>query len=214
LMRTFSPARLEAFSDGVIAVIITIMVLELKVPMPDGWRGFQQVVPLLLVYLLSYTFIGVYWVNHHALVGRLSHSNSRILWANLVWLFALSLIPFFMDYVADKHADAFSVSVYSACMLGVGVAFLLLRYAVDCQLEAEGGITRVDRATQLKHWSSLAVYAVSVGVAHVWPRMALLLNAAVMLVWILPTLGIGNVYEAAPAEEGEHSRESSGAHSR
>jgi uncharacterized membrane protein len=186
---TFSPGRLEAFSDGVIAVIITIMVLELKVPAQSGLAGFHSVVSTLLVYALSFMFIGVYWVNHHALIGRLAQSNNRILWANLVWLFALSLIPFFTDYI-NVHFDAFAVTIYCTCMLAAGMTFLLLRYTVDCQLQRDGRRTRLDQATQLKHWGSLAIYALSIYVAHSSPRLALWISAIVTLVWIAPTLGI------------------------
>ena len=205
---TFPPARLEAFSDGVIAVIITIMVLELKVPAAGGWAGLHLLIPTLLVYMLSYTFIGVYWVNHNQLIHRLKRSNSRILWANLIWLFALSLIPFFTNFVIDKHADSSSVEVYSACMLLTGATFLLLRYAVDCQRTNDGELTQVDRATQVKHWGSLALYAASFFTAPWMPRGALLLDSAVTLVWILPTLGLG---KKASAHDEKNETEDSGA---
>jgi uncharacterized membrane protein len=187
---SFSPARLEAFSDGVIAVIITIMVLELKVPAENGVAGLRVVVPNLLVYALSFTFVGLYWVNHHHLLGRLEHSNNRILWANLGWLFTASLVPYFTSYVVDKHDDGFSVSIYSACMLASGVTFLVLRYAVDCEVELHGRLTQVDRATQTKHWVSLLVYGVAIVLAHWMPHVALLCTAGVTLFWIVPTLGL------------------------
>ncbi len=146
---SFSPGRLEAFSDGVIAVIITIMVLELKMPHDSGWPGLRQVTPTLLVYLLSFMFTGVYWVNHHELIGQLHRCNNRILWANLIWLFSLSLIPFFTSYVADHNMDAFSVAIYSACMLFAGMSFLLLRYTVDCKLERESRNTAIAEGLRL-----------------------------------------------------------------
>lgn len=187
---TFSPARLEAFSDGVIAVIITIMVLELKVPHEPGWTGLRQIVPTLLVYLLSFTFTGVYWVNHHELIGRLHKCNNRILWSNLIWLFTLSLVPFFTSYVAEREMDSYSVAVYSACMLFAGTGFLLLRYAVDRQLEREHRYVDTSNALRAKHWGSVALYACSIALAPYCPRVALYSTSIVTLIWIVPTLGL------------------------
>jgi uncharacterized membrane protein len=204
MQATFSPARLEAFSDGVIAVIITIMVLDLKVPAHSGLASFRPVISTLLVYALSFGFIGVYWVNHHALISRLSRSNNRILWSNLSWLFALSLIPFFTDYI-NVHFDSFSVTIYCICMLAAGATFLLLRYTVDCQLEREQRRTRLDVATQFKHWGSLAIYAGCVLIAHFAPYTALYVSAVVMLIWIVPTLGIfGGSYGGDEATASHH----------
>ena len=197
---TFSPGRLEAFSDGVIAVIITIMVLELKVPQEAGWHGLRAIVPTLLVYLLSFMFTGVYWVNHHELISRLSKCNNRILWANLVWLFSLSLIPCFTSYVVDHEIDAFSVEIYSACMLFAGMTFLLLRYTVDCQMELEDRATGITKTLRLKHLGSLALYACSIALAPYYPRVALYSTSLVTLIWIVPTLGL---FRGAEQEEPE-----------
>jgi len=187
---TFSPGRLEAFSDGVIAVIITIMVLELKVPHESGIAGLRPLLPTLSVYLLSFTFTGVYWVTHHELIGRLHHCNNRILWCNLSWLFALSLIPFFTEYVVEHHMDSFSVAIYSACMLVAGATFLILRYMVDCQLEREHRGSGITFSMRVKHWGSLALYAFGIILAPYEPRLALASTALVTLVWIVPTLGL------------------------
>jgi uncharacterized membrane protein len=189
MQATSSPARLEAFSDGVIAVIITIMVLELKVPALSGFAAFHGVISTLLVYGLSFTYIAVYWVNHHGLIGTLTRSNTRILWANLVWLFALSLIPFFTDYI-NEHFDSFSVTIYCICMFAAGVTFLILRYTVECQVVREGRLTSFDRGTRIKHWGSIGIYAISIGLAHISPRGALLVSSIVTFIWILPTLGL------------------------
>jgi uncharacterized membrane protein len=189
MQATFSPARLEAFSDGVIAVIITIMVLELKVPVLSGFAGFHGVISTLLVYGLSFAFIAVYWVNHHGLIGALTHSNNRILWANLIWLFALSLIPFFTDYI-NQHFDSFSVTIYCISMLAAGTTFLLLRYAVERQIDRDGRLGSFDRGTSLKHWGSVGIYIISIALAQVSPRIALFVSSFVTLLWILPTLGI------------------------
>lgn len=187
---TFSPSRLEAFSDGVIAVIITIMVLELKVPHESGTAGLRSIVPMLLIYLLSFTFTGVYWVNHHELVGRLHKCNNRILWSNLAWLFALSLMPFFTANVIEHDLDSFSTAIYSACMLCAGASFLLLRYAVDCQLERDRRNSVVTSTLRLKHWGSLGFYLLGIVIAPFEPKLALASTACVTLIWIVPTLGL------------------------
>jgi uncharacterized membrane protein len=201
---TFSPSRLEAFSDGVIAVILTIMVLELKVPVESGFHAFRtEVASTLFVYAFSFTYIGVYWVNHHALIDRLERSNNRILWANLVWLFALSLIPFFTEYI-NKHFDAFAVTIYNICMFAAGATFLVLRYTVDCQLAREGRTTQVDLVSRLKHWGSLAIYCISIFIAHYSPHIALWVSFIVTIAWIVPTLGIfGGSYGGEPKSESE-----------
>ncbi len=200
---TFSPGRLEAFSDGVIAVIITIMVLELKVPHEAGWHGLRAIVPTLLVYLLSFMFTGVYWVNHHELISRLHKCTNRILWANLLWLFTLSLIPFFTSYVVDHEMDGFSVAIYSACMMFTGTSFLLLRYAADCQLEREKRNTELTMSLRAKHWGSVALYAGSIALAPYYPRVALYSTSLVTLIWIVPTLGLFSVNSAETSEAAE-----------
>ena len=186
-----SPARLEAFSDGVIAVIITIMVLELKVPREAGWAGLHSVAPTLGVYALSFTFVGIYWVNHHLLLHRIHEASPNILWANLIWLFCLSLLPFFTSYVLEKTEDDFSVAFYAASFLLVALAFMLLRIAITARQRAEGTFEHADLALQVKHWTSLAVYAIAVGIARFHhPIVTLGLIAAVTAMWIIPTLGV------------------------
>src|ERR1700754_1830670 len=126
-VKLFPTTRLEAFSDGVLAVIITIMVLELKVPHRDGFAGLLSIAPTLFIYLLSFTFTGIYWVNHHHLIRRVEQCDHRVLWANLSYLFGASLLPFFTAYVIDKNSDAFSVALYAASMIFTGSCFFLLR---------------------------------------------------------------------------------------
>jgi uncharacterized membrane protein len=185
-----SPARLEAFSDGVIAVIVTIMVLELKVPTPPGWRGLQEVLPTLLVYALSFTFTGIYWINHRELINRLPHIDNIILHANLVFLFCLSLLPFFTRYVLDKHMDSFSVALYGVSNIVIGGSFMLLRLAVMRRLRHAKVLARHDTAAQTKHWLSLLVYLVAIPLAFLHPRISLALIAFVTCLWAVPDIGV------------------------
>src|SRR5581483_4421765 len=115
-----STARLEAFSDGVIAVIITIMVLELKVPQANGIAGLRAVLPVLLIYLLSFAFTAIYWINHQHLIERIEAADARILYANLLFLFCLSLLPFFTSYLIEKSVDSFAVALYVLAMIATG----------------------------------------------------------------------------------------------
>ena len=182
-----TPARLEAFSDGVIAVIITIMVLELKVPHQDGLAGLRAVLPTLGLYLISFAFTGVYWINHHHLIHRTEEADERILYANLCFLFCLSLLPFFTSYVIEKKADSFSVALYAASMILTGISFLFLRLAIGRLLTLSGSLEQEDIATQRKHYASLALYVIAIPLAQFHPYLALAAITLVTIVWIVPT---------------------------
>jgi uncharacterized membrane protein len=185
-----TPARLEAFSDGVIAVIITIMVLELKVPHQDGIDGLRSVLPTLCLYLISFAFIGIYWINHHHLCHRTEEADELILYANLGFLFCLSLLPFFTSYVLEKKMDSFSVALYIASMIVTGFSFLLLRLAISRRLRHAGRFKAEDKAVERKNWLSLFVYVMAIPLAFQHPHMALGLVAFVTIIWITPTTGI------------------------
>jgi uncharacterized membrane protein len=185
-----SPARLEAFSDGVIAVIITIMVLELKVPHQDGLAGLYSVVPTLAVYAISFAFTGIYWINHHHLVHRIEETDELVLYANLAFLFCLSLLPFLTSYVLDKKMDSFSVALYAASMVVTGFSFLLLRLAIGRRLRLTGKLETQDTSVQRKHWMSLLTYVIAIPMAFYHPHIALGLCAFVTVIWITPTAGV------------------------
>jgi uncharacterized membrane protein len=189
-----SPSRLESFSDGVIAVIITIMVLEFKVPQANGLAGLRTIAPTLAVYLLSFSFTGIYWVNHHHLVSRLKHVDSLIMWANLGLLFFLSLLPFFTDYMVVKGRDSFSVALYASSLLLSGVCFTLLQKAISRNLRHADSVPQHEleqhRAQEVKANISLAIYALAIALAYVRPYLALLATALVTVMWIVPTLGL------------------------
>jgi len=183
----YPTTRLEAFSDGVLAVIITIMVLELKVPHADGLPGLLSIAPTLFIYLLSFTFTSIYWVNHHHLIRRVKECDHRVLYANLGFLFAASLLPFFTSYVIEKNSDAFSVALYAASMIFTASWFFLLRLAIERLLRQAGDLRQEDTATQRKHIASLALYLVAIPVAHFHPHIALGAITLVTVIWIIPT---------------------------
>ena len=183
--------RLEAFSDGVIAVIITIMVLELHVPEAHGLPGFLHILPRLGIYALSFLMVAIYWVNHHELSRRTETVSYRVLWANLLFLFALSLVPFFTDYVAEQNFDSFSTALYDAILILAGQGFLVLRLAINSMHKLhQEPLPREDRAETTKHLASLTLYLLALPVAYYKPVLSLALNFAVTLIWIAPELGI------------------------
>ena len=192
--------RLEAFSDGVIAVIITIMVLELHVPEENGLAGLWHLAPRLGIYAFSFAMTGIYWINHHEILRRTEAANYRVLWANMLFLFTLSLIPFFTDYVGEKHFDSFSTALYAVVMLLAGQGFLVLRLTLD-RLRRERGETlpRTSRLETIKHLTSLTLYVAAVPVAYYKPILSLGLSLLVTLIWIAPELGLHKT-EACVAE--------------
>jgi uncharacterized membrane protein len=175
-----SPARLEAFSDGVIAVIITIMVLELKVPALDGIAGLRAVLPTVFLYLLSFVQVGIYWVNHHYLIDEAETVSHGTLWANLVFLFCLSLFPFATAWVGEKHLSPFSTALYAAVSILPGASYTALWLAVRAQSSVP------PHATWGKMIASTSLYLLAVPVALYWPTAALCLIGAVAVMWLLP----------------------------
>jgi len=175
-----SPARLEAFSDGVIAVIITIMVLELKVPAHDGWDGLGTALPTVFLYLLSFLQVGIYWVNHHYLIEEAETVSHGTLWANLIFLFCLSLFPFATAWVGEKHLSPFATALYAAVSILPGVSYAALWLAVRAQS------TVPPHATWGKMIASTSLYLLAIPVAFYEPRLALCLIGAVAVMWLLP----------------------------
>ncbi len=178
--------RLEAFSDGVIAVIITIMVLDLHVPHQNGVAGLWSVAPRLAIYLLSFLIIGIFWINHHELIRRVEVVNYRILWSNLIFLFVLSLIPYFVDYLGEKSFDTFSTLLYDLTMVLVGAAFFLLRHSVMRRQQQTGALRQADRAELWKHVVSLSAYLIAIPFAFYRPWLSLAIIGVTTFVWVIP----------------------------
>ena len=146
--QSLSPGRLEAFSDGVIAVIITIMVLELKVPAQDGVAGVRVVLPTVCLYLLTFVQVGIYWVNHHYLVDEVETVSHGILWANLIFLFFLSLFPFVTDWIGMKGLSSFSTALYAGVSILPGLCTWRCGFRFDrrvLRLRMRAGASRLRR---------------------------------------------------------------------
>jgi uncharacterized membrane protein len=180
-----SKGRLEAFSDGVLAIIITIMVLELKTPHEATPDALAHLVPELLSYLLSFVHVGIYWNNHHHLFQAARRVNGRILWANLHLLFWLSLIPFVTGWMGHTHFSAWPVAAYGVVLLFSGAAYHLLTLA----LIGHHGRTSTIGVAVGRDWKtriSVAAYLVAVALAFMEPLVSCSLFALVAIVWLVP----------------------------
>jgi uncharacterized membrane protein len=177
--------RLEAFSDGVLAVIITIMVLELKAPHGTDWRALQSVLPTLFAYVLSFVYIGIYWNNHHHMLRACTGIDGRAMWLNLHLLFWLSLVPFTTSWLGEHPAAAFPTAVYGVVLICAAVAFTLLQQSI---VALNGRDTAFAHAVErdVKGKSSVALYALAIALAFVSPYISDALFIAVALIWFIP----------------------------
>ncbi|MEZ5966010.1 MAG: TMEM175 family protein [Planctomycetota bacterium] len=180
-----SKGRMEAFSDGVIAILITIMVLELKVPHGHEWRDLGPLLPALSSYVLSFVFLGIYWNNHHHMLHAAERIDGRVLWANLHLLFWLSLVPLTTAWMGESHLAPDPTAAYGLVLLGAAVAYTLLQSAI---VRRQGPQSRLARALgrDRKGKASLACYVLAVPAAYVRPWLAAALYVAVALLWIVP----------------------------
>ena len=178
-------SRLEAFSDGVIAILITIMILELKAPKGTGWDALDPVIPGLLAYVLSFVNLGIYWANHHHMLHMTDRINGRILWANLHLLFWLSLIPFATSWLAEEHNATVPTVVYGGILFLAGLAYTVLSNSI---IKAQGPDSKLKAAigADLKGRASVGVYALAIALAFVAPWVADVLIALVALMWLVP----------------------------
>ena len=177
--------RLEAFSDGVIAVIITIMALELKPPEDGTFRSLHARLPALLFYILSFTFVGIYWNNHHHLLRAARRISAGVMWANLHLLFWLSLIPVLTEWVGEHHTETAPAATYGVMGLGAAVAFTILVRAI---IRADGSSSLVATAigSDTKGRVSLLAYAAATVLAFVSPWISYALFIAVAVMWFIP----------------------------
>jgi uncharacterized membrane protein len=177
--------RLEAFSDGVIAILITIMVLELAQPEGASLRNLLDEWPHIAIYALSFVMLGIYWNNHHHLFHIVDRINGRVLWTNLHLLFWLSLIPYVTAWVGEQGLQPVPVAVYALVHLLAGAAYFLMTRAL---LGANGPHSRVAVALgrDIKGKISVALYAVAMGLAPVWPPLTIGLCIVVALMWFVP----------------------------
>jgi len=178
-------SRLEAFSDGVIAILITIMVLELKVPQGTDWTALRPVLPVFLAYVLSFVFLGIYWNNHHHLLHATERITGGIMWANLHLLFWLSLVPFGTGWIGENGFGAVPTAVYGGVLLMAGVAYTIL---VRTILRNEGPHSKLAHAVggDMKGNVSMLMYAIAIPMAFVNTWIADAIYVAVAMTWLVP----------------------------
>jgi uncharacterized membrane protein len=177
--------RLEAFSDGVVAIIITIMVLELKVPHGTGFAELRPLLPVFLSYVLSFIYVGIYWNNHHHMLQLVQTVTGPILWANLHLLFWLSLVPFVTAWMGENHLATLPVALYGGVLLMAAVAYWIL---MTLMIRHEGRESALAKAMgrDLKGKLSPLIYATAIGLAFVQPLASLLLYVLVAAIWFIP----------------------------
>jgi uncharacterized membrane protein len=185
LFRRMHKGRLEAFSDGVIAIIITIMVLEMKVPHGSDLAALQPLWPVFLSYVLSFVNVGLYWNNHHHLFQAVKHITGSVLWANLHLLFWLSLFPFVTGWMGENHFAPLAVAVYGGALIMAGTAYFIL---VHTLLACHGADTALAKAigTDFKGRISVVIYAVAIPLTLVSVWLSLALYATVAVIWFIP----------------------------
>jgi uncharacterized membrane protein len=177
--------RMEAFSDGVIAIIITIMVLELRVPHGTDLAALRQLLPVFLSYVLSFVYLGIYWNNHHHLLHAVKHVDGRILWANLHLLFWLSLVPFVTSWMGENHFARGPVALYGVVMLLASIAYFILSRAL-ISLEGRNSVLATAVGRDFKGLVSTAIYLVAIPLALLWSWLACALYVLVAVMWLVP----------------------------
>jgi uncharacterized membrane protein len=177
--------RLTAFSDGVIAIIITIMVLELKAPHDPSWAGLAPLAPTFLAYTLSFAYVAIYWNNHHHLLQAAHRVNGAILWANMVLLFCLSLVPFSTAWLSETRFAEAPVALYGVTLFAPAVAyFVLSRILIDSGALDPKAAEAIGK--DVKGKASLAFYALGIGLASAYPHASMALYALVAVMWLVP----------------------------
>jgi len=177
--------RLEAFSDGVIAVIITVMVLEMKVPHGTDFAALQPVLPIFLTYVLSFVYVGIYWNNHHHMFHVVHHVNGSVLWANLHLLFWLSLVPFVTGWMGENHFETIPVVAYGIVLLCAALSYTILTRVLLSIHDRESPFAR-GLGSDFKGYISLAIYLVSIAVAFIQPWVACAGYVLVACLWFVP----------------------------
>lgn len=188
--------RIEAFSDAVIAIIMTIMVLELRPPEGTDWAALQPLVPVALTYALSFVYLGIYWNNHHHLFQATTHVTGSVLWANLNLLFWLSLFPFATGWMGENHAATVPTIAYGLVLLLAGLAYYLLQWTI-LRIEGPGSALATALGRDLKGKASPIIYTVAIVLALVNPVISLVLYVVVAAMWLVPDRRIERLFSAA-----------------
>jgi uncharacterized membrane protein len=177
--------RMEAFSDGVIAIIITIMVLELRIPKGTDINVLLPLAPVFLSYILSFVFLGIYWSNHHHLLQAIKHVDGRVLWANLHLLFWLSLTPFVTGWMGENYFSSWPVALYGVVLLGAAIAYFIL-VRVLIAIHGKDSVLSTAIGSDFKGKISVVIYAIAIPFAFVNSWVAGVLYVLVAIMWLIP----------------------------
>src|SRR5690242_18430391 len=180
-----SKGRMEAFSDGVLAIIITIMVLEIKVPHGDTFASLKPNFPIFLSYVLSFINIGIYWNNHHHMLHTVQHVNGKTLWANMHLLFWLSLVPFATDWMGENHFTEWPVALYGIILFMAGFAYYILLHTL-IRLHGKESLLAKAIGNDKKGILSNVIYAIGIVVSFTAPSISLILYFTVSAIWLIP----------------------------
>lgn len=178
-------SRLEAFSDGVLAIIITIMVLELKVPDDSTWNAILELFPIFLSYVLSFIYVGIYWNNHHHMMQLVKRVNGKVLWANLHLLFWLSLFPFATAWMGENHFETRPVVLYGCVMFMAALAYFILERLL-VSLHGPGSDFAAAFKWRGKDLLSTVIYAVAIGCSFISPYIGIACYIIVAVIWFIP----------------------------
>lgn len=178
--------RLEAFSDGVLAIIITIMVLEIKIPHSGEWAELKTLIPVFISYMLSFIYIGIYWGNHHHLLHSIKTVSPGIIWGNINLLFWLSLIPFATGWMGENHFAPNTVMTYGVILLLAGVSFTILQKAIEKHTQDLDALKKAFVNLEKKGIASVIGYFASIPLAYVNPLFSGIIFVAIAILWIIP----------------------------
>ena len=187
---TMNKNRLEAFSDGVLAIIITIMVLEIKIPHSSEWAELKPLIFVFISYFLSFLFVGIYWGNHHHLLHSVKQVSSGLIWANLNLLFWLSLVPFATGWMGENQFASNTVALYGALLLVCGIAFTILQKQVEKHAKDVDALKDAFAKLKRKGIASLIMYSSSIPIAYVFPAISGVLFLSVSIIWLIPDKNI------------------------
>ena len=195
-----SKDRLQAFSDGVIAILITIMVLELHTPKGTDWHALREELPVLLAYVLSFVFIGIYWNNHHHMLSAVKRVSGAALWANQHLLFWLSLVPFATAWMSENDFPPVPTAVYGIVLLAAGVAYYVLQMTL-LSADPDGSMLAAAIGNDLKGKISPVLYCAGIGLAIVNRWLGIAVYVSVALMWLIPDRRVERVL-SAPGTDG------------
>ncbi len=186
-IKTKNPAmRLEAFSDAVLAIIVTIMVLELKAPHGTDWVSLKPLVPVFISYVMSFLFVGVYWGNHHHLLHTVKRMSAGIMLSNLHLLFWLSMVPFATAWMGENHFEAITVAVYAGLLCTCGLAYTILQKSIEACHRDDMRLKRVMKSHTKKGIGSVIAYLSAIPLAYVEPYISVGIFIAVAIWWLVP----------------------------